>query len=107
LPAWGGAEVPEIDFLKLSEMYLELARDFMEAADRLRRDITDLVADAFPEDPPLIDFQARQKELESIAQKAAMRGWDTEQVRRQMTDLTGVRRFACISARSLILQKRS
>jgi ppGpp synthetase/RelA/SpoT-type nucleotidyltranferase len=99
--------VPEIDFLKLSEMYLELARDFMEAADRLRRDITDLVADAFPEDPPLIDFQARQKELESIAQKAAMRGWDTEQVRRQMTDLTGVRRFACISARSLILQKRS
>jgi ppGpp synthetase/RelA/SpoT-type nucleotidyltranferase len=91
LPDRGDAEVPEIDFLKLSEMYLEVAQDFMDAANHLKRAVTDLVGDTFPEDPPLIDFQARQKKLESIAQKAAAWGWDTGQVRQKMRDLTGVR----------------
>lgn len=80
-----------IDLSGLSQMHRDLAKDFMDAADYLKMAITDIVTDTFAEDPPLVDFQARQKELESVAQKAAIRGWDKEQIRQEMTDLTGVR----------------
>jgi ppGpp synthetase/RelA/SpoT-type nucleotidyltranferase len=81
----------DIDYQELSELHLALADDFLCAAKQLKSAIVQLVSDSFPEDPPLIDFKARQKELESVAQKAVVRGWDVEQVRSQMADLTGVR----------------
>jgi ppGpp synthetase/RelA/SpoT-type nucleotidyltranferase len=83
--------VDTYEILRLSDIYLELADEFLEASQYLENAVRQLVGDTFPEDPPLVDFQARQKGLVNIAQKAASRGLDPEEVRAQMTDLMGAR----------------
>lgn len=83
--------MPGTDYLALSQSYLELAKDFSAAAAHLKKNVTELVDDTYPNERPLVDFQYRQKKLEAVAFKAAQHGWNAEEVQKKMTDLTGVR----------------
>jgi ppGpp synthetase/RelA/SpoT-type nucleotidyltranferase len=76
---------------ELGAIYDELAGEFDRASERFRTAVRELVEDTFPHDPPIVEYQSRQKELASIAKKAAARGLDPDMVTAEMTDLIGAR----------------
>jgi ppGpp synthetase/RelA/SpoT-type nucleotidyltranferase len=79
------------EILEYGDIYMEMASEFSRASEYFENALRELVTDTFPQDSPLGEFQSRQKELLSIAQKAVSKGIDVATVRAEMTDLIGVR----------------